>query len=87
MASWAQSITIGSGVWLTLQKVEEDLLSSWLEFLSSHPRAAQLLPKDSHVITTLEQAMSRTLQEAKRHVFKADKRLERTWQWMEFCWD
>jgi hypothetical protein len=55
-------------------KVEEGLVSAWMDYLSSRPRAAQLLNKDSSVIATLEQAMSKYLKDVRRHSFKADKR-------------
>ena len=51
------------------------MVEAWLDYLSSEPRAAQLLVKDSPVVAALEQAMSRHLKDVKRHTFKADKRL------------
>lgn len=55
-------------------KVEPSLIASWLDFLGGEARAAQLLTKDSHLVATLEQGLSRHLRDVKRHTFKADKR-------------
>lgn len=55
-------------------QVEEGLVSAWLDFLSSQPRAAQLLTKDSSVVTTLEQTLARYLKDVRKVTFKADKR-------------
>ena len=59
---------------MTLQKVEEGLLSAWLDYFTSQPRATQLLTKDSAVVNTLEQTMSRYLKDVRKHLVKADKR-------------
>lgn len=56
---------------LTIQK---DLISAWLDHLSTQPRAAQLLPKDASLIVTLEETLSRFLKEVKRVTVKTDKR-------------
>lgn len=48
-----------------------------MDYLSSRPRAAQLLTKDSSELANLQQAMTRHLKDVKRHTFKADKRCVR----------
>jgi len=45
-----------------------------MDYLSSRPRAAQLLGKDSDVVVTLEHALTRHLKDVRRHAFKPDKR-------------
>ena len=57
-----------------MQEVDRDSLESWLAYLSSTPRAAQLLDKDSQVVASLEQTMSRYLNDVSRVLVKADKR-------------
>jgi len=57
-----------------VQKVDEESVTSWLDYLCSRPRAAQLITKDSVELASLEQAMSKHLKDVKRHAFKADKR-------------
>ena len=59
---------------VVLKKVDEGLVGSWLEYLSSRPRAAPLLHPGSEVVATLEQAMSRHLKDVRRHLLKPDKR-------------
>lgn len=54
--------------------VQTDLVSAWLDHLTSTSRAAQLLPKDSSLLSTLEETMSRYLKDVKRSVLKTDKR-------------
>ena len=49
-----------------MQEVDRDSLESWLAYLSSTPRAAQLLDKDSQVVASLEQTMSRYLNDVSR---------------------
>ena len=51
------------------------MIGAWLDYLTSEPRAAQLLDKDSSMVAALEQAMGRYLKDVKRLTFKADKRL------------
>ena len=58
-----------------LQDVQDELVSAWLDHLTAGPRAAQLLPKDSPLLTTLEETMSRYLKDVRRGVVKTDKRL------------
>lgn len=57
-----------------LQGVQTDLVSAWLDHLTSTSRAAQLLPKDSSLLSTLEETLSRYLKDVKRSVLKTDKR-------------
>ncbi|XP_078054816.1 BOS complex subunit ncln isoform X2 [Mustelus asterias] len=55
-------------------QLQEDQLSSVLDWLTAQPRAAQLIDKDSILISTMEYYMSRYLKDVKRHHVKADKR-------------
>ncbi|XP_067872245.1 BOS complex subunit ncln isoform X2 [Heterodontus francisci] len=55
-------------------QLQEDQLSSVLDWLTAQPRAAQLIDKDSTLISTMEYYMSRYLKDVKRHHVKADKR-------------
>ncbi|XP_078054817.1 BOS complex subunit ncln isoform X3 [Mustelus asterias] len=59
---------------LTEKQLQEDQLSSVLDWLTAQPRAAQLIDKDSILISTMEYYMSRYLKDVKRHHVKADKR-------------
>uniref|UniRef100_A0A8D3D6B9 Nicalin n=1 Tax=Scophthalmus maximus TaxID=52904 RepID=A0A8D3D6B9_SCOMX len=56
------------------QQVQEDHLSAVVDWLTAQPRAAQLLDKDSSVVSTLEYHLGRYLKDVKRHYVKADKR-------------
>ncbi|XP_027014438.1 BOS complex subunit ncln isoform X2 [Tachysurus vachellii] len=58
----------------TEQMVQEDQLLSLVDWLSTQPRAAQLVDKDGSVVSTLEYYLSRYLKDVKRHFIKADKR-------------
>ncbi|XP_034164452.1 nicalin-1 isoform X2 [Pangasianodon hypophthalmus] len=58
----------------TEQMVQEDQLLSLVDWLSTQPRAAQLVDKDSSVVSTLEYYLGRYLKDVKRHFVKADKR-------------
>nr|XP_006008163.2 PREDICTED: nicalin isoform X2 [Latimeria chalumnae] len=58
----------------TEQMVQEDQLSSIMDWLTSQPRAAQLLEKDSSFLNTMEYYMGRYLKDVKQHSIKADKR-------------
>nr|XP_025037963.1 nicalin [Pelodiscus sinensis] len=49
-------------------------LESVMDWLTSQPRAAQLVDKDSTFLNTLEYYMSRYLKDVKQHHVKADKR-------------
>uniref|UniRef100_A0A8C5AZY1 BOS complex subunit NCLN n=1 Tax=Gadus morhua TaxID=8049 RepID=A0A8C5AZY1_GADMO len=53
---------------------EQEQLSSVVDWLTAQPRAAQLLDKDSSVVSTLEHQLGRYLKDVKRHYVKADKR-------------
>ncbi|XP_014868730.1 PREDICTED: nicalin isoform X2 [Poecilia mexicana] len=58
----------------TEQMVQEEHLSAVVDWLTAQPRAAQLVDKDSSVVSTLEYHLSRYLKDVKRHYVKADKR-------------
>ncbi|XP_016886690.1 BOS complex subunit ncln isoform X4 [Cynoglossus semilaevis] len=58
----------------TEQMVQEEQLSAVVDWLTAQPRAAQLLDKDSSVVSTLEYHLTRYLKDVKRHYVKADKR-------------
>ncbi|XP_046713284.1 nicalin-1 isoform X2 [Silurus meridionalis] len=58
----------------TEQMVQEDQLLSLVNWLSAQPRAAQLVDKDSSVVSTLEYYLGRYLKDVRRHFVKADKR-------------
>jgi len=55
-------------------QVEKASLSAWVDYLSSEPRSAQLLGKDSAVVTTLTQTLQRHLKDVRTVTFMADKR-------------
>ncbi|XP_056614059.1 BOS complex subunit ncln isoform X2 [Triplophysa dalaica] len=55
-------------------QVQEEQLTSLVDWLTAQPRAAQLLDKDSSIVNTLEYYMNRYLKDVKRHLVKADKR-------------
>uniref|UniRef100_A0A8D3BWA3 BOS complex subunit NCLN n=1 Tax=Scophthalmus maximus TaxID=52904 RepID=A0A8D3BWA3_SCOMX len=57
-----------------LTRLVEDHLSAVVDWLTAQPRAAQLLDKDSSVVSTLEYHLGRYLKDVKRHYVKADKR-------------
>ncbi|XP_026200897.1 nicalin-1 isoform X2 [Anabas testudineus] len=58
----------------TEQMVQEEQLSAVVDWLTAQPRAAQLVDKDSSVVSTLEYYLGRYLKDVKRHYVKADKR-------------
>ncbi|XP_029683459.1 BOS complex subunit ncln isoform X4 [Takifugu rubripes] len=58
----------------TEQMVQEEQLSAVVDWLTAQPRAAQLLDKDSSVVSTLEYHLGHYLKDVKRHYVKADKR-------------
>ncbi|XP_022593739.1 nicalin isoform X2 [Seriola dumerili] len=58
----------------TEQMVQEEQLSAVVDWLTAQPRAAQLVDKDSSVVSTLEYHLGRYLKDVKRHYVKADKR-------------
>ncbi|XP_053558840.1 nicalin [Bombina bombina] len=55
-------------------QVQEQQLDSVMQWLTSQPRAAQLVDKDSSLLSTLEYYMSRYLKDVKLYHAKADKR-------------
>ncbi|XP_069504484.1 BOS complex subunit NCLN isoform X2 [Ambystoma mexicanum] len=55
-------------------KIQQGQLESIMHWLTSQPRAAQLVDKDSTFFSTLEYYMSRYLKDVKLHHVKADKR-------------
>lgn len=57
-----------------VQQVQEEQLSAVVDWLTAQPRAAQLLDKDSSVVSTLEYHLAHHLKDVKRHYVKADKR-------------
>jgi len=59
---------------ILLQQVQQEQLESVMDWLSSQPRAAQLIDKDSTFLNTLEYYMGRYLKDVKQHHVKADKR-------------
>lgn len=56
------------------QQVQEEQLSAVVDWLTAQPRAAQLVDKDSSVVSTLEYHLGHYLKDVKRHYVKADKR-------------
>ncbi|XP_048832534.1 nicalin-1 isoform X2 [Brienomyrus brachyistius] len=58
----------------TEQMVQQEHLSSVVDWLTSQPRAAQLVDKDSSVVNTLEYHLGRYLKDVKKHTVRADKR-------------
>uniref|UniRef100_A0A8C7GAF0 Nicalin n=1 Tax=Oncorhynchus kisutch TaxID=8019 RepID=A0A8C7GAF0_ONCKI len=59
---------------LTEKQMQEEQLSSVVDWLTAQPRAAQLVDKDSSVVSTLEYHLGRYLKDVRRHYVKADKR-------------
>ncbi|XP_070765269.1 BOS complex subunit ncln isoform X2 [Enoplosus armatus] len=55
-------------------QVQEEQLSAVVDWLTAQPRAAQLVDKDSSVVSTLEYHLGHYLKDVKRHYVKADKR-------------
>lgn len=55
-------------------QIQQEQMESVMDWLTSQPRAAQLVDKDSTFINTLEYYMSRYLKDVKLHHVKADKR-------------
>ncbi|CAJ1060574.1 nicalin-1 isoform X4 [Xyrichtys novacula] len=58
----------------TEQMVQEEQLSALVDWLTAQPRAAQLVDKDSSLVSTLEYHLGHYLKDVKRHYVKADKR-------------
>lgn len=55
-------------------QVQEEQLSAVVDWLAAQPRAAQLVDKDSSIVSTLEYHLARYLKDVKKHYVKADKR-------------
>ncbi|XP_034566367.1 nicalin-1 isoform X1 [Notolabrus celidotus] len=55
-------------------QVQEEQLSAVVDWLTAQPRAAQLVDKDSSLVSTLEYHLGHYLKDVKRHYVKADKR-------------
>ncbi|XP_034035727.1 nicalin-1 isoform X2 [Thalassophryne amazonica] len=55
-------------------QVQEEQLAAVVDWLTAQPRAAQLVDKDSSVVSTLEYHLGHYLKDVKRHYVKADKR-------------
>ncbi|KAL7867049.1 hypothetical protein AOLI_G00148630 [Acnodon oligacanthus] len=55
-------------------QVQEEQLASLVDWLTTQPRAAQLVDKDSTVVSTLEYYLGRYLKDVRRHFVRADKR-------------
>ncbi|KAI4793819.1 hypothetical protein KUCAC02_032475, partial [Chaenocephalus aceratus] len=55
-------------------QVQDEQLSAVVDWLTAQPRAAQLVDKDSSVVSTLEYHMGHYLKDVKRHYVRADKR-------------
>ncbi|XP_077188241.1 BOS complex subunit NCLN isoform X4 [Paroedura picta] len=58
----------------TEQMIQQEQMASVMDWLTSQPRAAQLVDKEGTFISTLEYYMSRYLKDVKQHHVKADKR-------------
>ncbi|XP_040040483.1 BOS complex subunit ncln isoform X4 [Gasterosteus aculeatus] len=58
----------------TEQMVQDEQQSAVVDWLTAQPRAAQLVDKDSSVVSTLEYHLGHYLKDVKRHYVKADKR-------------
>lgn len=76
---------MGSGAWwecvggplttaVSPQQIQQEQLDSVMDWLTTQPRAAQLVDKDGTFLSTLEHYLSRYLKEVKPHHVKADKR-------------
>ncbi|KAM8875710.1 BOS complex subunit ncln isoform 4-T4 [Spinachia spinachia] len=55
-------------------QVQDEQQSAVVDWLTAQPRAAQLVDKDSSVVSTLEYHLGHYLKDVKRHYVKADKR-------------
>ncbi|XP_077188240.1 BOS complex subunit NCLN isoform X3 [Paroedura picta] len=55
-------------------QIQQEQMASVMDWLTSQPRAAQLVDKEGTFISTLEYYMSRYLKDVKQHHVKADKR-------------
>lgn len=57
-----------------VQKVEHQMIGSWLDYIASQPRPAQSLSKTSPLVATLQQTLAKLLKDVQLHLVKADKR-------------
>lgn len=74
VGSWGQG---GRGPVTTAafpQQIQQEQLDSVMDWLTTQPRAAQLVDKDGTFLSTLEHHLGRYLKEVKQHHIKADKR-------------
>ncbi|XP_074523832.1 BOS complex subunit ncln isoform X1 [Halichoeres trimaculatus] len=55
-------------------QVQEEQLSAVVDWLTAQPRAAQLVDKDSSLVSTLEYHLGHYLKDVKKHYVRADKR-------------
>ncbi|XP_011371005.1 nicalin [Pteropus vampyrus] len=55
-------------------QIQQEQLDSVMDWLTTQPRAAQLVHKDGTLLSTLEHYLGRYLKEVKQHHIKADKR-------------
>ncbi|XP_005654768.1 nicalin isoform X2 [Sus scrofa] len=55
-------------------QIQQEQLDSVMDWLTTQPRAAQLVDKDGTFLSTLEHHLGRYLKEVKQHHIKADKR-------------
>ncbi|XP_062815630.1 BOS complex subunit NCLN isoform X3 [Anolis carolinensis] len=55
-------------------QIQQEQMEAVMDWLTSQPRAAQLIDRDSPFINTLEYYLSRYLKDVKQHHVKADKR-------------
>ncbi|XP_033936921.1 BOS complex subunit ncln [Pseudochaenichthys georgianus] len=66
--------TDGDLLFTRQSQVQDEQLSAVVDWLTAQPRAAQLVDKDSSVVSTLEYHMGHYLKDVKRHYVRADKR-------------
>lgn len=64
----------GLQIFTEQMQVQEEQLAAVVDWLTAQPRAAQLVDKDSSVVSTLEYHLGHYLKDVKRHYVKADKR-------------
>uniref|UniRef100_A0A8C3W8N4 Nicalin n=1 Tax=Catagonus wagneri TaxID=51154 RepID=A0A8C3W8N4_9CETA len=78
--SWAWGVGAGAGGSVTTaafpQQIQQEQLDSVMDWLTTQPRAAQLVDKDGTFLSTLEHHLGRYLKEVKQHHIKADKRVK-----------
>lgn len=54
--------------------VDRQYITTWMDYLSSQARPAQLITKDHQFLHGLEQALTKSVRDVKRFTMKADKR-------------